>query len=402
MEPKIIKGWHNKPSWNNLGEFTKPNGKFEDGEGGQPVFVPRMLPPIFAYDHELVMLLAEAERKVGELKGRGSELENPHILIRAHLKKEAVLSSKIEGTLASLEDLNRQEAIGDIDKKDAADKRLREVVNYVNALEESLDQVRDSGQRVSLDMLRKAHGKLMNGVRGGDKSPGEFRDQQNWIIKTRGTAHEIIYAPPPPEKVPALLGNLEEFFQGDSKSMPVLIQCAVMHYQFEAIHPFRDGNGRIGRLLLPLILCEKGTLPEPWLYLSAYFDEHRDQYYGGLLAVSQKSKWSEWIKFFLGAFIEQADETIRSIQELLALMKEYKGALLNKNASGNAVILMERLFSNPYVTIPKASQLLGVTYPSAKNAVMALVDAGILEQTNIRYRSKVFVAGEIEKAIRVD
>lgn len=402
MKPKVIKGRYNKPRWSSLGGFTKPNGKFEDGEGGQPVFVPRMLPPTFAYGRELVLLLAEAERKVGELKGRGSELENPHILIRAHLKKEAVLSSKIEGTLASLEDLNRQEAIGDIDKKDAADKRLWEVVNYVDALEESLDQVRGSGQRVSLDMLRKAHEKLMRGVRGGDKSPGEFRDQQNWIIRTRGTAHEIIYAPPPPEKVSALLGNLEEFFQGDNEGMPVLIQCAVMHYQFEAIHPFRDGNGRIGRLLLPLILCEKGTLPEPLLYLSAYFDEHHDQYYGGLLAVSQKSKWSEWIKFFLRAFIEQADETIRSIQKLLVLMKEYRVLLLNKNASGNAVILMERLFSNPYVTIPKASQLLSVTYPSAKNAVMALVKAGILEQTDIRYRSKVFVAGEIEKAIRVD
>ncbi len=402
MTSKIIKGRYNKPPWSNLGKFTKPNGKFEDNSDGDPTFVPQMLPPTFTYDHELVMLLAEAERKVGELKGRGAELENPHILIRAHLKKEAVLSSKIEGTLASLEDLNRQEAIGDIDKKDAGDKRLKEVVNYVIALEESLGQIRESGQHVSLGMLKKAHKTLMTGVRGSDKKPGEMRDQQNWIIKTRGTTQEIIYTPPPPEKISDLLGNLEEFFQGNNEGMPMLIRCAVMHYQFEAIHPFLDGNGRIGRLLLPLILCEKGTMPEPLLYLSAYFDEHSDQYYGGLLAVSQKSKWREWIKFFLRAFIRQADGTTRSIQKLSGLMKKYKAILLKKNVSGNAVLLMDHLFSNPYVTIPKASLFLGVTYPSAKNAVMALVEAGILKQTSIRHRSKVFVADEVEKAISVD
>lgn len=402
MTPKSIKGEYNEPPWNNLAEFTNPNGKFESNVDGRLTFVPKLLPPTFKYDHEIIALLAEAERKVGELKGRTSGLENLHILIRAHLKKDAVISSKIEGTLASLEDLNVHEVIGDIGKKDGENTRLKEVVNYVIALEASLKQIRHSDQRVSLDMLKNAHNTLMTGVRGGDKKPGEIRVQQNWIINTHRITQEIIYTPPSPENISVLLKNLEDFFHSDNKGMSMLIQCAVMHYQFEAIHPFLDGNGRIGRLLLPLILCEKEIMPEPLLYLSSYFDEHLEQYYGGLLSVSQKSTWSDWIKFFLRAFIEQADETTRSIQKMSILLKKYKEILLKKNVSGNAVLLMERLFSNPYVTIPKAAQFLDVTYPSAKNAVMALVEANILEQTNIRYKSKIFVAVEVEKTINVD
>ena len=360
------------------------------------------LPPSFKYDHEMIMLLADAERKVGELKGRGADLENPHILIRAYLKKEAVLSSKIEGTLASLEDLNFDEAVGSVDKKDAENMRLKEVVNYVVALESSLEKIRKSNQIVSLDMLKDAHQELMTGVRGGDKRPGKIRDMQNWIIKVRGRKQEVIYTPPPPEMLADLLGDLEAFLQKDNSGIPTLIQCAIIHYQFEAIHPFADGNGRIGRLLLPLILCQRKLMPEPLLYLSAYFDAHLDAYYGGLLAVSQKSKWSDWIKFFLEAFIAQADEATRSIQRLSALMKKYKKILLDKNTSINSISLMEHLFSNPYITIPRASKFLNVAYPAAKNAVVTLVDANILKQSNISYKSKIFVADEIEKILRVD
>lgn len=400
MSPAFIKERYNDLPWRNLDEFTKPNGTFKTN--AHMTFIPKVLPPTFTYDHEMFMLLAKAERSVGELKGRGSELENPHILIRAYLKREAVLSSKIEGTLASLEDLNVQEAVGAIDAKSAEHMRLKEVINYVVALESALEQIRSSGKRVGIGMLKEAHKKLMTNVRGGDKRPGKIRNRQNWIIKTQGTIQEIIYTPPPPEEVSALLGNLKEFLRGDDMDMPTLIRCAVAHYQFEAIHPFSDGNGRVGRLLLPLILCEKGIMPEPLLYLSAYFDEHHDQYYNGLLAVSQKSEWCNWIKFFLKAFIEQADETLHSIRKLSALNKKYKSMLLEKNSSGNAVLLVDRLFSNPYITIPAASQFLGITYPSAKNAIMALVESHILVQTNILHRSKIFVASEVEQTIGVD
>lgn len=397
MSARIIKDSYNEPQWNNIGRFTKPNGRFEANSDGRPTFVPRELPPTIRYDSELIALLVKAERKVGELKGKGGELENPHILIRAYLKKEAVLSSKIEGTMASLADLNRQEAVGNVSRKDADRLRLREVINYVNALEDSLKAMRETGRRVNMDVLRAAHKILMDGVRGHDKEPGKFRDQQNWVIRTRGMRREIVYTPPPPEKISALLENLEEFIQ--TESLSVLIQCAVLHYQFEAIHPFVDGNGRIGRLLIPLVLYEKRIMPVPLLYLSAYFDKHRERYYSGLLAVSQKSGWLEWIKFFLMAFIEQADEAVENIQRLMTLMRRHKDTLRKRSASGKAVFLMESLFSNPYVTIPNAARFLGVTYPSAKSAVMTLVDAGILQPTDILYRSKVFVARDIEDVL---
>ena len=399
MSAGIIKDRYNEPRWINIGRFTKPNGRFEANPDGQPTFVPRELPPTVRYDRELVTLLAQAERKVGELKGRGGELENPRILIGAYLKKEAVLSSRIEGTMATLEDLNRQEAVGNVGAKDADRLGLGEVLNCVNALEDSLKAVRETGRRVNMDVIRAAHKILMDGVRGHDKEPGKFRDRQNWVIRTRGTRREIVYTPPPPEKIPALLENLEEFIRTDDESPSVLIQCAVLHYQFEAIHPFIDGNGRIGRLLIPLILYEKGIMPEPLLYLSAYFDRHRERYYGGLLAVSQKSGWLEWIKFFLMAFIEQAEEAVENIQRLMTLMRRHKDTLRRRRAGGNAVFLMESLFSNPYVTIPKAARFLGVTYPSAKSVVMTLVGAGILQPADMLYRGKVFVAREIEDAL---
>lgn len=401
MSTESVKDDYNDPMWNR-NKFTKPNGTFEPNLKNQLTFIPDVLPPSIFYDRELVMLLAKAERKVGELKGKGSELSNPHILIRAYLKREAVLSSKIEGTLASLEDLNKHEAVGNIGKSESENLRLVEVLNYVGALEHSLEKIKDGTQRVDLDLMKEAHRELLTGVRGEDKSPGEFRKRQNWIVKSKGTIQEIIYTPPSPEKISDLLNNLQSFFQTNHDTMSALIQCAIVHYQFEAIHPFLDGNGRIGRLLLPLILYEKGLLPEPLLYLSAFFDKHKEEYYNGLLEVSQKKKWREWIKFFLKAFAAQADETIKNIQKLLDLQRKYKDILRQQNTSSNVVLLMEHLFGNPYITIPTASTFLGVTYPAAKNAIMTLVNLGILTQTNVVYTSKVFLAAEIEENLNVD
>lgn len=401
MTVGTIKESFNEPAWTNLHKFVKPNGRLEPNKDGQFTFIPSRLPPNVIYDREVIMLLAEAERKVGELKGMAGQLENPDILIRACLKKEAVLSSKIEGTLASLKDLNKLEAVGSIGKRDMENLRLMEVINHVAALETSLDALKSPGRRIDLDILKDAHKKLMDGVGGYDKNPGQFRDQQNWIIKTRGTKREIIYTPPPPEMLALLLENLEEFFQARHDDMPVLIQCAVAHYQFEAIHPFLDGNGRIGRLMLPLILYEKGIMPEPLLCLSAFFDEHREEYYGGLLDVSQNSSWQDWIKFFLWAFIEQADRAINNVQRLAALMKKYKETLREKRTGGNAILLTVHLFANPYITVPGAMKFLNTTYPTAKNAIMALIRAGILKQSSMRHKSRVFIADEIEETLNV-
>ena len=208
-------------------------GVFELNQQNQVTFVPAKLPPSIFYDNELVMLLAKAERKVGELKGKGSGLANPHILIRAYLKREAVLSSKIEGTLASLEDLNKQEAIGNMRKNEMRHLRLQEVLNYVDALSYSLERIKKGTQKVDLDLLGDAHKKLLTGVQEEDKYPGKFRDKQNWIVKRKGTISEIIYTPPPPEKLAELLNDLQRFFQTDHDTMSVLVQCAIIHYQLK-------------------------------------------------------------------------------------------------------------------------------------------------------------------------
>jgi len=400
MRSRSIKLGFNDLVWD-TSRFTKPNGIFDSNQQNQKTFIPHDLPPSITYDSEFIMLLAKAERKVGELKGKGDELANPHILIKAYLKQEAVLSSKIEGTLTSLEDLNKHEAIGNIGKDDADFLRLREVLNYVKALEVSMVAMR-KGRQVTLDLIKNAHKMLLDNVRGEDKSPGEFRCKQNWIVRTTGRRSKIVYTPPPPEKLSVLLDSLQTFIQTTHDEIPVLVQCAMIHYQFEAIHPFLDGNGRIGRLILPLILYEKGLLPRPLLYLSAYFDRHLQEYYDELLDISRQSKWDDWIKFFLQAFAEQSDKTIKGIQKIADLQKSYKNLLRGQTRSSNALFLMEHLFENPYITIPGAAVFLKISYPAAKKTIMTLVDAGILNPVDIAHRSKVFLAKEIEAILDID
>ncbi len=379
------------------GGFTRPSGSLERSKG-RVVFVPDALPPSAFYDAETVTLFAAAERKIGELREMGNWLADPRVLARICLKREAVMSSKIEGTMASLDDLNRHEAIGDIGRIDAENLRLSEVVNYVRASEWMLKQARQHDRQMDLDLVRTAHGMLLEGVRCQDKTPGEFRRQQNFVVKTR-IRQEIVYTPPPPERLPVLLKNLVAFMQEDHENMPELVQCAIMHYQFEAIHPFGDGNGRVGRLLLPVFLSKKGMLSEPFMSLSAYFEGHREEYYAGLLEVSRKSRWREWLAFFFRAFIDQADEAIRGIKKLVEMRTKYREMLEEGGPGGNAIRLTESLFVNPYITISRAADFLHVTYPTAKRAVMVLAEAGILTETNIRRPSRVFLAKEINSAL---
>lgn len=381
-------------------QFTKPNGKVVLSLEGHTTFVPSLLPPQIYYDSELVTLLAKAEVKIGELKGIGELLDNPNTLIRPYLRREAVISSKIEGTLASITDMLQYEAVGNITESESERLRLREVINYVNTLQETLQQIQEGKEKITLEMIKRAHRKLTFGVRGYDKKSGEFRTFQNWIVPYGESAKNSVYTPPPPEFIEGLLKNLEEFFLNPPENMPVLIQCAIMHYQFEAIHPFADGNGRIGRVLISLLLSERGVLPQPLLYLSAFFEKNIKDYYEGLLAISQKGKWREWIKFFLVAVREQADATIKNIHVLIELKEKYKQKLMEKRASGSSILLLDHLFENPYTTIPRAQKYLKLTYPSAKNAVQTLVEAGILEEAKMFYRGKVFRAKEIEESLR--
>lgn len=390
----------NNLTQDDFGECTKPNGSIKLSRKGHQTFVPADLPPVFDYDQDMILLLAKVERTMGELKGKGSWLKNPHILLRAYLKREAVVSSRIEGTLASLEDLNRYEMLG-IGKVFAERLRLQEVVNHVAATEWALEKIRIGRHEIDLDLIREAHKILMKDVRGQEQGTGEFRDRQNWIVETGKKRNRIIYTPPPPEIVPRLLCEFEKFCKAMHDDIPVVIQCAMIHYQFEAIHPFGDGNGRIGRLLILLMLSKRGLLPEPLLYLSAFFDLHLTQYYCGLLEVSRKSDWNTWIKFFLQALAVQSADALDSIEKLAKLHEKYRQVLHNRNASGNAIALMEYLFENPYINIPIARKYLNVSYPAAKGTVMALVSAGILMPTDIPHRSKIFVAAEIETSLKM-
>ena len=254
-------------------------------------FIPNPLPPSIIYK-DLINLLSEADRLLGELSGTGRTLLNPYLLIGPYTRREAVSSSRIEGTEASLSDLFYFEA-AETEKPKVSD--VKEVKNYVKAMEAGIKRLKDLP--ISVRLIREIHKILMQGVRGEQAEPGELRKSQNWIGRQGCTLNEATFVPPPIDEMAKALSDWENYLHSNPKEPP-LIQCALMHYQFEAIHPFLDGNGRIGRLLITFFLCEKGFLTQPLLYLSEFFEKHRSEYYSRLLGVSQRGEWKEWIEFF--------------------------------------------------------------------------------------------------------
>ncbi len=384
-------------------DYTDPNGRLEKNEEGGLAFVPKCLPPHEGFDRGLLQLQIEAERKVAELKGMKALLPSPGMLIRAYVNREAVLSSRIEGTTATMVDLNKYEAIGGMLNPASDRTGLREVLNCVKATDLALESMLSEGCRLDMDLVLRAHRALMHGVGGGSMKPGQIRAAQNYIVRYSGKSRQVRYVPPPHGCVPRLLDDLLEFLRRTPDSeMSGLVQCAIAHYQFEAVHPFLDGNGRVGRLLMPLILHSKGILPDPLLCLSAYFEQHREEYYARLRGVSQRQEWREWIGFFLEAVASQACESIETIKELEKLRKKYDGLLSKKRAGANAKLLLCSLFANPYTTVPRACKVLGRTYPAGKRAIDELVGIGALRQVRARYRGKVFHAEEIGAIIGRD
>ncbi len=374
--------------------FANPNGTFVENDDGYETFIPKALPPRIEYDRHTLTLAVEAHTKLGQLSGIGELLPNPDLLIRPYISREAVLSSKIEGTQASIMDIFQFEAEGKTEpKEDEQVKRIKEVVNYIHSLDTCLKQV--ATEPISLEMIRDAHRILMSNVRGQERTPGKFRQVQNWIGKEGSRIDDAIYVPPSPEKLNEKLSEIESFVQDPTAGIPVLIQCALIHYQFEAVHPFADGNGRIGRLLIPLILAERNLLSRPLLYLSAYFEKNRTMYYNHLLDVSQNSNWIAWIRFFLKGVIEQASNAVDSVRKLTRLRTAYEERLRKKKASGNEIQLMTFLFANPIISIPGAANFLGVMYPTAKLAITKLQEMGILEELGQSKRGKLFKANDI-------
>jgi Fic family protein len=360
-------------------------------------FIPNSLPPDLPLQWPLVKSLSEADRALANLAGTARNLRNPHLLTRPFIRREAVLSSRIEGTQASLSDLFFFEAAKTPEKSPTSD--VLEVANYARALEYGLERL--STLPLSLRLIREMHEKLLARVRGQHQTPGEFRRSQNWIGRPGCTLQEATYVPPPLPEMMDAMDAFEKYLYAPS-DIPPLIRLALIHYQFEAIHPFLDGNGRVGRLLISLLMCAEGLLPQPLLYLSAYFEHHRQAYYDYLLAVSQKGSWTEWIVFFLNGVAEQANDALARTARLLDLWQSYRQRLSSPRSSVLLERLIDSLFENPVVTIPRAVQLLGVTYPAAARHIHTLLGAGILAEREIlpgRKQPRWFVAEGVFRAI---
>lgn len=375
-------------------EFSKRrSGRLVKHSRGYWAFVPNPLPPELELTWELAGEVSLADRGVSELAGIARTLPNPYLLIRPFMRREAVLSSRIEGTQASLSDLYFFEAAR-VAPSPTSD--VLEVQNYVQALEHGLQRL--NKLPVSLRLIREIHAKLMHGVGGEHLTPGEFRRSQNWIGPPGCTLNDAKFVPPPPDELMNSLGELEKFWHAPSP-LPLVVRLALIHYQFEAIHPFLDGNGRIGRLLLTLLMCSEKALPQPMLYLSAYFERHRDDYYRHLLSVSQDGRWTEWISFFLRGVAEESRDTIQRSENLLSLWQRYRQSLQTVRSSGLLLTLVDELFHRPYLTFTQAAKTLNVTFRAAQLNVSKLVDAGILHELPGRTYGRMFVAHEILKTL---
>lgn len=362
----------------------EPSGRYAPLAGGGSAFVPAPLPPHLAWSPELVAASSEASLLLGRLSGQGGGLLNPHLLIRPFVRREAVLSSRIEGTQATLSELLADEAGAVVTR---APEDLKEVRNYVVALEEGVARLAELP--LSLRLIRELHHTLMTGVRGGSAAPGQFRRIQNWIGPRGATVATARFVPPPPHEVPALLGAWEKFMH--ERNYPALTQAALLHYQFEAIHPFIDGNGRVGRLLITLFLIERGLLPSPLLYLSAFFEANRRDYYDLLTSVSARGEWEPWLLYFLHGVAHQAKDALGRVERINALREKWRRRLASRQTK-TVMALIDRVTANPFVTVNGLAGELKIAFTTAQRAINVLTDHKILRQTDDARRGRVYVA----------
>ena len=357
---------------------------------GHWTFLPNPLPPNLLFDAALVGRLSEAERALGELAGVGRMLPNPHLLIRPFVSREAVLSSRIEGTITRLDQLFLFEAEPD-DLRHPAD--AGEVFNYVRAAEAGLDAIR-AGYPFSWGLISEVHRVLMDGVRGEEKRPGQLRDRAVLLGRVGQSFADARFVPPCQTQLRPLVDDFVGFVR-DDHSLPPVVQLALMHYQFETIHPFNDGNGRVGRLLITLMLCERRILPEPLLYLSGYLDQHRQEYYDHLLDVSRQGAWAEWLTFFAVGVAEQARDATARARRLLDLWREYQHRAADVVRAPAALRLVDELFASPYLTSNRAAAVAQVTRAAAQNTIDKLVGAGLLREITGKVRNRVYCADEV-------
>ena len=365
----------------------RPSGTWRETGQGYKAFHPNPLPPTIQWSSSLVRALSDADRLLGKLAGEGRRLPNPHLLIRPFVRREAVYSSRIEGTQSTLGELLAVEAGAAVAR---SPDDLREVGNYVVALEYGLERL--ESLPLSLRLVCEIHGKLMAGVRGNTATPGEFRRSQNWIGTPGCTLAQASYVPPPHDDMMDHLAAWEAFLHDDS--LPPLVQAALMHYQIEAIHPFLDGNGRVGRLLITLLLCARGVLPLPLLYLSAFFEATRRDYYEHLREVTERSAWEGWIQYFCNGVARQAEDALSRAERINALLENWR-AKAAADSSTVTARLIDLIGANPYLTPRGAQENLDVAYNTAASGIRRLERRGILKKIGESKRDRVFCAQKI-------
>lgn len=365
-------------------ELSTRAGRFISQPTGYRAFCPAPLPPVppVAIEGELLRLLSDADRALARLDAVSTFLPNPDLFVAMYVRQEAVLSSQIEGTQSTLEDVLAYEANATHNK---APKDVEEVVNYVRAMNHGLKRLPELP--LSLRLLREIHRELMHNVRGAERTPGEFRTSQNWIGPPGSTLANAAFVPPPAHELMQFLGDFETFIHAHKVDTPLLIQCGLAHAQFETIHPFLDGNGRVGRLLIALMLCEAHALARPLLYLSHYLKANRAEYYDRLTAIRERGDWEGWLRFFLRGVAQvsvQANETARRIITL----RETQRAAFAANA--NALKLIDALFERPMVNVKQTSEILGVSNVTANSLVAKLEKVGLLKEVTTWGRNRVF------------
>jgi Fic family protein len=353
-------------------------------QGNYSAFVPAPLPPKLNWTPRLIRTLSDADRLVGKLAGEGGRLPNPHVLMRPFVRREAVLSSKIEGTQTTIGELLAAEAGAVVDR---SPDDLREVGNYVVALEHGIARLRELP--LCLRIVRELHERLMAGVRGHQAAPGRFRTVQNWIGRPGSTLATASYIPPPPNKVEDCLSAWEKFLR--ESELPPLITIALAHYQFEAIHPFPDGNGRVGRLLITLFLIERHILPTPLLYISAFFEAARRDYYEGLLGISQRGAWQDWLEYFLLGVARMSEDALSRAARMNANLAQWQEQVAGE-ASNAPLRIVELLASNPFITATGAAEKLGVAFTTAQRAIDRLERGGIVRRVGEARRNRVYCA----------
>lgn len=362
------------------------------GRHGYFTYLPEPLPRSLTLTEATVAEMSEADRSLGRLAGAGRLLPNPTLLVSAYVRREAVASSRIEGTQATISDVFDAESRGDVQGD------IREVVNYVRAMNAGLDRLRSLP--ISRRLVEEIHAVLMKDVRGQERDPGHVRTSPNWIGSPDNRPETAVFVPPPQTEMETSLSDWERFVHEDL-AMPPLVKCALIHYQFETIHPFLDGNGRLGRLLIVFFLVSAGHLPEPLLYVSSFFDRNKEQYYDRLQGVRERGEIQEWLQFFFRAVSEQATDAIDRAERLTDLTKAYRERLYGSRSRAHE--LVDRLAENPYVTSTQAAQHLGVSIQGAKNLLDKMTEAGILTPASrIPGRAKRWVAFEMLETLSAE